>query len=91
MQMTSGRTLVFALILALIAGPVLPVFATYTDGITDDSLRHRTDIGYDQTSVRKDHCVEHSSCDDDCCASCVNCPAVSLADLPTTPHFTMPK
>lgn len=88
MQVNSRRTLVFALILALVAGPAMPVFAAYTEGITNDSLRHSTAISYDRVAVQNDQCLdEHSLCDEQCCAPCANCLAVNLADLPTTPHY----
>lgn len=87
MYVNSERFLVFALILALVAGPAMPVFAAYTDGMTNASLHHHTAVGYEHTPVKKDHCVERSLCDDQCCASCANCVAVNLAGVPTTPHF----
>lgn len=87
MQLNSRRTLVFGLILALVTGPAMPVFAAYTEGIINDSLRHSTAISDDHGAVKKDHCLGHSLCDEQCCVPCANCLAVNVAGLPTTPHY----
>lgn len=87
MHSNSGRTLVFVLILALVISPVIPVLTAYANHIASENLRHLTSVSCNHTSVQQGQCVD--LCDSQCCASCANCFAASVAELPNTPYFAV--
>lgn len=77
MHVNSRRLLIFAFAVTLVVGPMMPVFAAYSEctRYVSDHTAGKQNLGTEQNL----HCGEYG-------VSCAHCFAVTPASLPTTTH-----